>query len=97
MTPRQKLIEFHAKMTTEARELMIKKNADYAAEGDPFKNFRTFGTFGILVRLSDKLARLQGFEERHELAVKDESIRDTILDVVNYAVLYEAMRTEGEE
>lgn len=67
---------------------MVVKNHDYAASDDPFRNFRTFGELGILVRLSDKIARLQSFIENGELMVKDESVLDTVLDITNYAVLF---------
>jgi hypothetical protein len=71
---------------------MVKKNQDYAHQSDPFRNFRMFGTFGILVRLSDKIARLRSFEESGQFVVEDERLEDTLLDIINYAVLYRAMR-----
>ena len=85
---RHDLYKLHKKLAHKALSLMSKKNADYAAQNDPYKNFRTFGRFGILVRLSDKLSRLQTFEERGRFSVKDESVEDTALDILNYVVLY---------
>jgi hypothetical protein len=49
-----------------------------------------FEEFGIVVRLSDKVARLRTFCERGVLDVKDESVEDTLVDVINYAVLFAA-------
>src|ERR1700733_11930416 len=84
---REDLLMMHDSLCKEAKNLMIQKNHDYAAEGDPFRNFRLFGALGILVRMSDKLARLRTFEETKSFAVKDESARDTVLDLINYSVL----------
>lgn len=75
---------------------MEKKNQDYGANHDPFRNFREFGLLGILVRLSDKLARIRTFTERGELSVKDESVTDTIRDGINYLILFEGLRRDGE-
>lgn len=92
---REDLLTLHSSVTDKAREIMTAKNHDYAHEGDVFRNFRRYGTLGVLVRLSDKLARLDSFEENKEFAVADEKLVDTIVDIVNYAVIYYAMK--GEE
>lgn len=91
---RSELLNLHEKLGKQARELMTAKNHDYAVEQDVFRNFRTFGTLGVLVRLSDKLARLRSFEENNKFAVSDEKLIDTILDTINYAVIYYAMKQE---
>ena len=87
-SPKGRLYTHHTRLCHDALELMVKKNHDYASIEDPYRNFRLFGKFGILVRLGDKFARLRSFEEQGELKCDDESIRDTILDIINYAVLY---------
>ncbi len=91
---RNALLNTHTALTLSARTLMEKKNQDYGANDDPFRNFREFGTYGILVRLSDKLARLRTFEERGSFMVADEQLKDTIMDAINYLVLYYAMKEE---
>jgi len=71
---------------------MRKKNIDYAQEGNPYENFETFGLLGILVRLSDKLARLRRYVENGgKFAVEDEGRVDTVRDAINYLVLFEGM------
>jgi hypothetical protein len=87
VTPRTRLFELHQLLCLNALELMKKKNVDYGGDTDPFRNFHTFGELGILVRLSDKLARLRTYCERGELKIKDESVEDTIIDAINYLVL----------
>lgn len=81
--------------------LINKKNADYGADSDPFKNFRMADMVGvspdraILVRVSDKLARVSNLIDK-EAAVDDESIDDTILDMINYlAILHAYLRNKN--
>jgi len=91
---RDELLAEHRSLSDRARQLMELKNRDYGTSSDPFRNFRWFGRAGILVRLSDKLARLRTFEERGLLNVRSESVEDTVLDILNYAVLYFGMYIE---
>ena len=44
----------------------------------------------MLVRITDKLSRLSSFAESGKLAVENESFEDTIIDVINYMVLFYA-------
>ena len=85
---REDLLHLHEELTAKARQIMVKKNQDYGADADPFRNFRAFGRFGILVRLSDKLSRLRTFVERGSFAVEDEKVEDTVEDAINYLVLF---------
>ena len=76
--------------------LAKKKNQDYANEKDPFFNLRRGGLHGIAVRTDDKVCRLLNLSGGAEAAVKEESIRDTLLDVFNYCWLALAMMDEGK-
>ena len=42
---------------------------------------------GFLVRMTDKMSRLSTFCDGGRFAVSDESLRDTIIDIINYGVL----------
>lgn len=42
---------------------------------------------GIMVRLTDKMSRLSTFITTGEFKVKDEAVKDTVLDVINYVVI----------
>ena len=93
---RDELLKIHEDLTTKARNLMKKKNADYAGNDglEPFANFTRVESMGIcsteqgfLVRMTDKMSRLSSFVESGKLAVENESFEDTLVDVVNYAVL----------
>ena len=97
----QKLLEFHEEITTKARELMSRKNNDYAGSDDPFRNFMVVEQIGVcnaqtglMVRLSDKLSRAATYINSGELKCKDESIMDTIKDGINYFVLLAAYLEE---
>lgn len=63
-----------------------KKNADY---GDSFaKLFDKYGMTSVLIRLQDKLNRLESLNNPgKDNKVKDESVEDTLLDLANYAIL----------
>ena len=66
---------------TEAFELFEKKNADY---GDAFA---TYGSVGVIVRLGDKINRLSSITKNSVHLVEDEKIRDTLIDLHNYAAM----------
>lgn len=69
-----------------------RKNADYAADGDPFASFRVCESLGIsaevgiIVRMTDKLSRISNLLNQ-EAQVKDESILDTLSDLSNYSMI----------
>ena len=65
----------------EALELFIKKNADY---GDAFA---TFGVIGVLVRIEDKIKRCISISSKEVRLVDDETLRDTLIDLHNYAAM----------
>lgn len=71
-------------ITDEMHELYIKKNSDY---GESVTNtYKDFGLVSFLVRMQDKLNRLKTLNKK-DSQVKDESIRDTLVDLANYAIL----------
>jgi hypothetical protein len=79
--------------------LIKAKNPDYAdVDRDAFKNFRFASLVGvgpkraILVRISDKLARISNLIDRVGTEkVKNEKIEDTLLDLINYSAILLAM------
>lgn len=66
--------------------LMRAKGHDYGGD-DAFGNLRDFGWQGIVVRIGDKYNRLKNFCLSKELKIKDETIDDTLKDLVNYGLL----------
>ena len=71
----------------ELAETLAAKNHDYAGGEDHLANFREFGLLGIVVRIGDKFHRLKGAVQRGgELAVSEETLRDTLRDLAGYAI-----------
>lgn len=99
---RDELFQLHQDLCGKALELMKSKNADYSKEG-PFGNLTLCESaqivsteHGILVRMLDKMSRLNSVLARGSAQV-NESIEDTVLDLVNYAVLIAAVRRSHVE
>lgn len=93
-TARDRLLRVVEELSKDGPRLLKRKNADYSTEADPYRNFRMFGPLGVLVRMSDKISRLQTFLENRKLEVSEESVRDTCLDIQNYAALFYAYALE---
>ncbi len=76
-------------------EIIKRKNADYAGDTDPFRNFRTATVVGvpveraILVRLMDKISRVSTLLDK-DPAVVEESLEDTLIDAINYLGILKA-------
>lgn len=73
-----------------------KKNKDYATDDDAFYNFREFGSYGVLVRMSDKWSRIKVLANK-EADVKDEKVQDTIRDFCNYLMMYNILKKEEDK
>jgi hypothetical protein len=65
----------------ESLELFKKKNQDY---GDAFANY---GTIGVLIRMGDKISRLQSITNKNISLINTESLRDTLIDLHNYSAM----------
>lgn len=106
------VLAFRQEMYDESVALIKTKGSDYNREkqlsGDTLFNLKVAEILGIvptaergiLVRLSDKFMRLISLMSPGvEAAVKDESIRDTVRDIHNYAdyalLLWEERKSQG--
>jgi len=69
------------KVQEEALELFKRKNTDY---GDAFADY---GPVGVLVRMGDKIRRLGSITKNQVSLVEDEKLRDTLMDLHNYAAM----------
>lgn len=87
-------IERHQKLCEELKTLYERKNNDY---GDSFHHtFLEEGVAMSRIRLSDKLNRFKRLTSAGDVKVKNESIRDTLLDLANYALMT-ILELEGED
>ena len=66
---------------SEALELFTRKNTDY---GDAFAKY---GVIGVLMRIEDKIQRALAITKNGVNLVNDEGIRDTLIDLHNYAAM----------
>ena len=74
-------VEQMSRVQNEALELFKRKNADY---GDAFANY---GSIGVIVRMGDKIQRLVSVTNRSVSLIDNESLRDTLIDLHNYAAM----------
>ena len=83
MKATNKLEQAFVEQLEKSFELFKKKNNDYGS-----KNLGEFMALGVIIRASDKMARLKQFYfENKDLMVEEETVIDTWSDLVNYAVV----------
>ena len=79
--------ERHKKVCYELNALYDRKNRDY---GDSFhESWKDYGITMAAIRLGDKYNRLKNLTSKigQVQHVKGESVRDTLMDLANYAIL----------
>ena len=74
-------IKEYEKIQKHCKEVAIRKNANYGCDG-----LRKFGLKGMIIRMSHKMDRLVNLGYNNEKDLNQESIEDTCLDLVNYAI-----------
>lgn len=78
-------VEKHKQICDELNSLYAKKNHDY---GDSFHiSFNEEGMAMPRIRLGDKFNRFKTLSRNSKQEVTDESIRDTLIDLANYAIM----------
>lgn len=84
-------VEQMAEIQRKGLELFTRKNADY---GDAFAKY---GFIGVLMRIEDKIQRSLSITKNGINLVNDEGIRDTLLDLHNYAAMALMLLDEKNE
>ena len=85
------------------KTLHDKKRHDYGANEDIFANFRLSELSGIpawqgsVVRMGDKYARISNFIKKGEFKFKEESIKDTLMDMAIYSLITMILFEEEEQ
>ena len=74
-------VEQMKQIQSEGLALFAKKNVDY---GDAFAKY---GIIGVLMRIEDKIQRSLSITKSGVNLVSDEGIKDTLLDLHNYAAM----------
>lgn len=87
-------VERHNVICEEIHHLYQAKNHDY---GDSFgQSFKAWGLKAGIIRMEDKFNRLKTLTQTDEQKVNDESIRDTLIDLANYAIMT-VLEMDGEK
>ena len=86
-----KRVEQMQKIQKSCLELFKKKNKDY---GDAFAKF---GVIGVLTRIEDKILRSMNITNNGVNFVDNESLRDTLMDLHNYAAMAVMLMDENDE
>ena len=82
------------------QEVYEAKDSDYSATGLPMGNLRKCEDAGIeawrgcLVRIGDKMSRLENFLKEKEYLVISEKAEDTVIDLANYSILMSCLIEE---
>ena len=99
----QQRIEVLDRLHAYERELMMKKSADYSGAQDCNKNIKACEVMGItdkytglLIRMFDKMQRIVTLSKQ-DAQVVDESKKDTLHDLRNYAAIYIDLMEEDAE
>jgi hypothetical protein len=78
-------VEKHEQICKQLNKLYEQKNNAY---GDSFqKTFDELGIISAVTRIRDKYNRLQTLSLNKNINTGDESIKDTLLDLANYAIM----------
>ena len=81
------ILQLIKKVHNETLEIFKKKNSDY---GDAFA---TYGMIGVIVRIGDKIMRIKSLTNNKtkmddiDNKVMDESVKDTLYDLINYTAM----------
>lgn len=74
-------------------KLCLKKNSDYANSEDFLKNFKRVENLGltplmgVLIRMEDKVSRIENIVKTGKTNVEDERLEDSLRDLANYAMI----------
>lgn len=79
-------IDIFVSITKDMCETFAKKRCDYGQTTT--ETFEKFGPVSMLVRMHDKLGRLDNvLQKDYEPLVSNERAEDTLLDLANYAII----------
>lgn len=78
-------ILMHSQICKKLTDLYAKKNHDY---GDSFAiSFREEGMAMPRIRIGDKFNRFKSLTRGEKQMISDESVKDTLMDMANYAIM----------
>ena len=78
-------LERFSQLTAIMSNIYEQKNKKY---GDSFsKTFKEYGGSVLCLRLDDKLSRIKSIILNNETETIDETLKDTFIDMANYAIM----------
>ena len=84
------------RVVNEIVSLLEKKNNDYGNSAT--QTYEEYGDVAFFIRISDKINRLKSLTINNKTQeVKDESIEDTIKDIIGYCLLYLEWKNSEED
>lgn len=89
-------VEKHKEICERLNQIYQAKNRDY---GDSFgETYKKLGIVSAVTRIGDKYHRLVNLctKSEDERQIKDETIKDTLMDLANYTIMT-IIELEGEE
>ena len=100
----EQALEAQKNLFDRALAIVKVKRVDYSGEDDPFGNFResefwdTPAWKGAAIRFMDKLSRFKRLTKNAgQGKVADETIEDTVVDALNYLVIFYLLWLEGQD
>ena len=76
--------DLHNEICQRLNDICTRKNKDY--KNSFSDTWDEFGVISLVIRLNDKMLRLKQLS-KYEAQVKDESLKDTLMDMANYCIL----------
>lgn len=78
--------ELHADICKRLRDIYVKKNQDYGNSFD--ESLDKFGLIASATRINDKVNRFSSLcTDKKKAKVVEESVKDTLMDLANYAIM----------
>jgi hypothetical protein len=99
----QEYLELKQKLFKKSDEISLIKSKSYSnIADDPFKNVKMATLIhvkpakGILIRLLDKISRIDTYVDGNGVDLVDEKLEDCVIDAINYLTMIYALITNHQ-
>jgi len=100
----KRFVAIHLDLCKQAAEISEKKGHDYSGAEDTFANIKACevekicsAEVAIFIRTGDKRARLKNLILKQKTPACEETVKDTIIDLINYYCILYAILLEKKE
>lgn len=97
------MIDHIEKLFSDCLRIIKSKNQDYATKENPLQNFSNAECAGvtrdqvIYARMADKMSRIGSYLAKGKLVVEDESVRDSLADLINLTAILDYSMSKPKE